>query len=77
MYVVHVWMLDMQMRNCVDVWQVESEPGYLREGSMQPHQLQGLQWLREAWVAHRNCVLADGMGLAKKTTVISYLQSLL
>nr|XP_043631427.1 protein CHROMATIN REMODELING 4 isoform X2 [Erigeron canadensis] len=45
-------------------------------GSLFPHQLEALNWLRKCWHRSRNVILADEMGLGKTISACAFLSSL-
>ena len=53
-----------------------SQPSWVRGGALYPHQLEAANWLRRLWAEGRPALLADGGGLGKTASVITFLQSL-
>ncbi|XP_076912724.1 protein CHROMATIN REMODELING 4-like [Bidens hawaiensis] len=45
-------------------------------GSLFPHQLEALNWLRKCWYRGKNVILADEMGLGKTISASAFLSSL-
>ncbi|CAN4081812.1 unnamed protein product [Withania somnifera] len=45
-------------------------------GSLFPHQLEALNWLRKCWHKSKNVILADEMGLGKTVSASAFLSSL-
>ncbi|GJS13973.1 chromatin remodeling 4-like protein isoform X1 [Tanacetum coccineum] len=45
-------------------------------GSLFPHQLEALNWLRKCWSKSKNVILADEMGLGKTISACAFLSSL-
>ncbi|XP_024972223.1 protein CHROMATIN REMODELING 4-like isoform X1 [Cynara cardunculus var. scolymus] len=45
-------------------------------GSLFPHQLEALNWLRKCWHRSKNVILADEMGLGKTISACAFLSSL-
>ncbi|KAI3664920.1 hypothetical protein L6452_43532 [Arctium lappa] len=45
-------------------------------GSLFPHQLEALNWLRKCWYKSKNVILADEMGLGKTISASAFLSSL-
>ncbi|KAI5647924.1 hypothetical protein M9H77_33929 [Catharanthus roseus] len=56
--------------------QYESSPDFLSGGSLHPYQLEGLNFLRFAWLKQTHVILADEMGLGKTIQSIAFLASL-
>ncbi|XP_074333317.1 protein CHROMATIN REMODELING 4-like [Apium graveolens] len=52
------------------------QPKELAGGSLFPHQLEALNWLRKCWCKCRNVILADEMGLGKTVSAAAFLSSL-
>ncbi|KAL1833871.1 hypothetical protein ACET3Z_003522 [Daucus carota] len=52
------------------------QPKELAGGSLFPHQLEALNWLRKSWCKCRNVILADEMGLGKTVSAAAFLSSL-
>ena len=64
--------------NCYsrDIEALAKQPEWLKGGSLFPHQLEALNWLRKSWHRHRNVILADEMGLGKTISACAFLSSL-
>ena len=58
------------------VQDLASQPSWVRGGALYPHQLEAANWLRRLWAEGRPALLADGGGLGKTASVITFLQSL-
>lgn len=52
------------------------QPKELKGGSLFPHQLEALNWLRKCWHKSKNVILADEMGLGKTVSACSFMSSL-
>lgn len=52
------------------------QPGELKGGSLFPHQLEALNWLRKCWHKKKNVILADEMGLGKTISACAFISSL-
>lgn len=52
------------------------QPNELRGGSLFPHQLEALNWLRKCWHRSKNVILADEMGLGKTVSACAFISSL-
>ncbi|KAI3455806.1 hypothetical protein Pfo_012469 [Paulownia fortunei] len=52
------------------------QPKELVGGSLFPHQLEALNWLRKSWHKSRNVILADEMGLGKTVSACAFISSL-
>lgn len=52
------------------------QPKELKGGSLFPHQLEALNWLRKCWHRSKNVILADEMGLGKTVSACAFLSSL-
>jgi len=48
----------------------------VRGGALYSHQLEAANWLRRLWAEGRPALLADGGGLGKTASVMTFLQSL-
>ncbi|EPS68656.1 chromatin remodeling complex subunit, partial [Genlisea aurea] len=59
-----------------DVNNLTEQPKELAGGSLFPHQLEALNWLRKSWHRSRNVILADEMGLGKTVSACAFLSSL-
>ncbi|WOG89550.1 hypothetical protein DCAR_0208788 [Daucus carota subsp. sativus] len=59
-----------------EVVPLTEQPEELRGGSLFPHQLEALNWLRKCWCKGRNVILADEMGLGKTVSAGAFLSSL-
>ena len=53
-----------------------AQPSWVHGGALYPHQLEAVNWLRRMWAEGRPALLADGGGLGKTASVITFLQSL-
>ncbi|KAL8265884.1 hypothetical protein R6Q59_003228 [Mikania micrantha] len=58
-----------------DVITLIDQPKELK-GSLFPHQLEALNWLRKCWSKSKNVILADEMGLGKTISASAFLSSL-
>ncbi|XP_050233842.1 protein CHROMATIN REMODELING 4 [Mercurialis annua] len=52
------------------------QPEELKGGSLFPHQLEALNWLRRCWYKSKNVILADEMGLGKTVSACAFMSSL-
>ncbi|QCD83815.1 ATP-dependent helicase HepA [Vigna unguiculata] len=59
-----------------DIFNLTEQPKDLKGGSLFPHQLEALNWLRKCWYKSKNVILADEMGLGKTVSAIAFLSSL-
>eukprot|EP01018_Ginkgo_biloba_P007663 Gb_18673 [translate_table: standard] len=59
-----------------DFQQYDQTPKFLAGGTLHPYQLEGLNFLRFAWLKGTHVILADEMGLGKTIQSISFLASL-
>ncbi|GFP84182.1 protein chromatin remodeling 4 [Phtheirospermum japonicum] len=59
-----------------DVTALAEQPKELAGGSLFPHQLEALNWLRKSWNKSRNVILADEMGLGKTVSASAFISSL-
>lgn len=59
-----------------EVITLTEQPKELVGGSLFPHQLEALNWLRKSWHRSRNVILADEMGLGKTVSACAFLSSL-
>ena len=55
---------------------LSSQPTWVHGGALYPHQLEAVNWLRRLWAEGRPALLADGGGLGKTASIITFLQSL-
>ena len=55
---------------------LSDQPSWVHGGALYPHQLEAVNWLRRLWAEGRPTLLADGSGLGKTASVITFLQSL-
>ncbi|CAI9090602.1 OLC1v1025414C1 [Oldenlandia corymbosa var. corymbosa] len=55
---------------------ITEQPKELTGGSLYPHQLEALNWLRICWHKSKNVILADEMGLGKTVSACAFLSSL-
>ncbi|KAL3631607.1 hypothetical protein CASFOL_024591 [Castilleja foliolosa] len=68
--------LGMTQRKGNDVTSLAEQPKELAGGSLFPHQLEALNWLRKSWNKSRNVILADEMGLGKTISASAFISSL-
>ncbi|XP_054778799.1 protein CHROMATIN REMODELING 4 isoform X2 [Prosopis cineraria] len=59
-----------------DVVNLPEQPHELKGGSLFPHQLEALNWLRKCWCRSKNVILADEMGLGKTVSACAFMSSL-
>ncbi|KAI3466934.1 hypothetical protein Pfo_023597 [Paulownia fortunei] len=59
-----------------EVITLTEQPKELVGGSLFPHQLEALNWLRKSWDKSRNVILADEMGLGKTVSACAFIWSL-
>ncbi|XVF00483.1 hypothetical protein REPUB_Repub04eG0004900 [Reevesia pubescens] len=59
-----------------DIVTLAEQPKELKGGSLFPHQLEALNWLRKCWHKSKNVILADEMGLGKTVSAVAFLSSL-
>ncbi|XP_043687362.1 protein CHROMATIN REMODELING 4-like isoform X2 [Telopea speciosissima] len=59
-----------------DIVALEEQPKELKGGSLFPHQLEALNWLRKCWHKSKNVILADEMGLGKTVSACAFISSL-
>ncbi|GMJ00626.1 chromatin remodeling 4, PICKLE RELATED 1 [Hibiscus trionum] len=59
-----------------DIVTLAEQPKELKGGSLFPHQLEALNWLRRCWHKSKNVILADEMGLGKTVSAAAFLSSL-
>jgi superfamily II DNA or RNA helicase len=52
------------------------QPEELKGGTLFPHQLEALNWLRKCWFRSKNVILADEMGLGKTISASAFLSAL-
>lgn len=52
------------------------QPEELKGGSLFPHQLEALNWLRKCWYKSKNVILADEMGLGKTVSACAFISAL-
>ncbi|KAH6556102.1 hypothetical protein KP509_1Z205000 [Ceratopteris richardii] len=52
------------------------QPVYIKGGTLFPHQMEALNWLRKCWWRKKNVILADEMGLGKTISASAFLCSL-
>ncbi|XP_031494367.1 protein CHROMATIN REMODELING 4 isoform X2 [Nymphaea colorata] len=55
---------------------LDEQPKELKGGSLFPHQLEALNWLRKCWHKSKNVILADEMGLGKTVSACAFISSL-
>ncbi|KAG0475427.1 hypothetical protein HPP92_015113 [Vanilla planifolia] len=63
-------------RDIHEVVPLVEQPKELKGGSLFPHQLEALNWLRKCWNKSKNVILADEMGLGKTVSACSFISSL-
>ncbi|GAB2281270.1 hypothetical protein Dimus_015874 [Dionaea muscipula] len=67
-------------RNCdgqqVEIVNLTEQPKELTGGSLFPHQLEALNWLRKCWHRSKNVILADEMGLGKTVSACAFISTL-
>ncbi|XP_073108301.1 protein CHROMATIN REMODELING 4 isoform X2 [Elaeis guineensis] len=59
-----------------EVVSLVEQPKELQGGSLFPHQLEALNWLRKCWHKSKNVILADEMGLGKTVSACAFISSL-
>ncbi|OMO92368.1 SNF2-related protein [Corchorus olitorius] len=59
-----------------DIVTLAEQPKELKGGSLFPHQLEALNWLRKCWHKSKNVILADEMGLGKTVSAAAFISSL-
>ena len=59
-----------------DIVTLAEQPKELKGGSLFPHQLEALNWLRKCWHKSKNVILADEMGLGKTVSACAFISSL-
>lgn len=59
-----------------DIVTLAEQPTELQGGSLFPHQLEALNWLRKCWHKSKNVILADEMGLGKTVSACAFISSL-
>ncbi|XP_045826847.1 protein CHROMATIN REMODELING 4 [Trifolium pratense] len=59
-----------------DIVNLAEQPKELKGGSLFPHQLEALNWLRKCWYKSKNVILADEMGLGKTISACAFISSL-
>lgn len=59
-----------------DVVTLTEQPKKLQGGSLFPHQMEALNWLRKCWHKSKNVILADEMGLGKTISASAFISSL-
>ncbi|KAG5029239.1 protein CHROMATIN REMODELING 4-like isoform X1 [Glycine soja] len=59
-----------------DIFNLTEQPEDLKGGSLFPHQLEALNWLRKCWYKSKNVILADEMGLGKTVSACAFISSL-
>lgn len=60
----------------LDIEALKEQPKELRGGTLFPHQLEALNWLRKSWLRRKNVILADEMGLGKTISACAFLSTL-
>ncbi|KAL3687398.1 hypothetical protein R1sor_013707 [Riccia sorocarpa] len=68
--------LSLRTQRPSEVETLAEQPTYLKGGSLFPHQLEALNWLRKCWHRQRNVILADEMGLGKTISATSFLAAM-
>lgn len=58
-----------------DIASLTEQPKELKGGSLFPHQMEALNWLRRCWYKSKNVILADEMGLGKTVSACAFLSS--
>ncbi|KAI8084780.1 P-loop containing nucleoside triphosphate hydrolase protein [Halteromyces radiatus] len=56
--------------------ELKKQPDYVTNGTILPHQLDGLNWLIYQWEQQQPCILADDMGLGKTIQIVTFLDYL-
>ncbi|KAL3523073.1 hypothetical protein ACH5RR_015907, partial [Cinchona calisaya] len=64
---------DLQQNEIVTLME---QPKELKGGSLFPHQLEALNWLRKCWHKSKNVILADEMGLGKTVSACAFISAL-
>ncbi|KAI4371216.1 hypothetical protein MLD38_019479 [Melastoma candidum] len=59
-----------------EIVNLTEQPVELKGGSLFPHQLEALNWLRKSWYKSKNVILADEMGLGKTVSACAFISSL-
>lgn len=59
-----------------DILNLTEQPKELKGGSLFPHQLEALNWLRKCWYKSKNVILADEMGLGKTVSACAFISAL-
>ncbi|KAJ8758798.1 hypothetical protein K2173_000519 [Erythroxylum novogranatense] len=59
-----------------EIFTLIEQPNELKGGSLFPHQLEALNWLRKCWHRSKNVILADEMGLGKTVSACAFISSL-
>ncbi|XP_043699525.1 protein CHROMATIN REMODELING 4-like isoform X2 [Telopea speciosissima] len=69
---------DLPKNKCqqTEIISLEEQPEELKGGSLFPHQLEALNWLRKCWHKLKNVILADEMGLGKTVSACAFISSL-
>ncbi|KAJ7528419.1 hypothetical protein O6H91_15G002800 [Diphasiastrum complanatum] len=60
----------------VEIETITEQPKELAGGSLFPHQIEALNWLRKCWHRRKNVILADEMGLGKTISASAFISSL-
>jgi SNF2 family DNA or RNA helicase len=63
-------------RNGQEIGPLVEQPKDLKGGTLFPHQLEALNWLRSCWHQSKNVILADEMGLGKTISASAFLSAL-
>ncbi|XP_047330683.1 protein CHROMATIN REMODELING 4 [Impatiens glandulifera] len=59
-----------------EIVMLTEQPKELEGGTLFPHQLEALNWLRKCWYRSKNVILADEMGLGKTVSAGAFMSSL-
>ena len=59
-----------------EILPLTEQPEELKGGSLFPHQLEALNWLRKCWYKSKNVILADEMGLGKTVSACAFISCL-
>uniref|UniRef100_A0A7N0T7C7 Protein CHROMATIN REMODELING 4 n=1 Tax=Kalanchoe fedtschenkoi TaxID=63787 RepID=A0A7N0T7C7_KALFE len=69
-------MVSREKKLLKEIVTLTEQPEELKGGSLFPHQLEALNWLRKSWFKTRNVILADEMGLGKTVSACAFISSL-
>lgn len=72
---VHNLRSSMDDNNQNEIINIAEQPKELKGGSLFPHQLEALNWLRRCRHRRKNVILADEMGLGKTVSASAFLSS--